>query len=165
MRATRKATAALTLLALGRIGAAASPAAADNHVITADKAAAYQAEGLGTSTDRLSPSADVVPTVPSTARVGGIEIVSHTDAGLASLVGQGGPAVAAAGVTPAANGAPAAPAPQQAPARQQARRRIRRIRRATREPRRGCCASPRLRCARAGSRPPRIGWRAPRRRC
>jgi hypothetical protein len=54
MHTPQKATAALALLALGWIGAAATPAFADQHGV-ANKAAAYQAEGLGTTTGRVRP--------------------------------------------------------------------------------------------------------------
>jgi hypothetical protein len=106
MHTPQKATAALALLAVGWIGAAATPAFADQHGV-ADKAAAYQAEGLGTTTDEFGPSTDLVPTVSTDAHLGGTGLVTQTDAGLASLTGLDGGQGAAAAETPAAAAAPA----------------------------------------------------------
>jgi hypothetical protein len=114
MHTSPKAPAALALLALGWIGAATTPAFAEGDAVhgAADKAAAYQAEGLGTTTDGFGPSTDLVPTVTTDADLGGTDLVTQTDAGLASLTGLGGGQGAAAAETPAV----AAPAPAPRPA-------------------------------------------------
>jgi hypothetical protein len=88
MHATPKATAALALLALGW-ATAVSPALAEEHHGDTDKAAAYQAEGLGTDPGGLTPSTDLVPNklgpgsdlLPTTAddlRPGGGGVVTQT---------------------------------------------------------------------------------------
>jgi hypothetical protein len=92
MRDTLKATAALALLALGWTATAASPALAgpNNHGGVAAKAAAYQAEGLGTDTDGLGPNTDVEPAVTNHIHLGGVDLATQTDAGLARLLGVNG---------------------------------------------------------------------------
>jgi hypothetical protein len=128
MHTSSKATAALALLALSWIGAAATPAFAGGDAVhgAADKAAAYQAEGLGTTTDGLGPSTDLVPAVTTDAHFGGADLVTQTDAGLASLTGLGDQGTGAA-ETRAAATTPAS-APQQVNPMGQARRAPRMLR-------------------------------------
>jgi hypothetical protein len=133
MRTTPNASAALALLALGWVGAAATPAFAESDAVhgAADKAAAYQAEGLGATTDGLGPSTDLVPAVTTDAHLGGTTLVTQTDAGLASLTGTGNQGAAQTG-TPAGAAAVAAattaPTPQSADSMGQARHATRMLR-------------------------------------
>jgi hypothetical protein len=89
MTVTMKTTAALALLALSCISTV-PPAFADGTRAGANNLrAAYQAEGRGATDFGANSSTDVLPTVANHAHVGSVDIVSHTDAGLARLLGIG----------------------------------------------------------------------------
>jgi hypothetical protein len=100
---TMKAIAALAFFALG-CNVIVQPAFADETRAGANnRRAAYQAEGRGSTDFGTNPSTDVLPTVTNRAQLGGINIVTQTDAGLARLLGfsgqgAGGPAPAATSV-------------------------------------------------------------------
>jgi hypothetical protein len=92
MTVITKTALALAFLAIPAV----QPAFADEALAGANNLrAAYQAEGVGATDFGANRSTDAVPTVETHTRIGGIAIVSHTDAGLARLLGIGDQSTAA----------------------------------------------------------------------